>query len=483
MRAIAWAWVGVLALTAVSVGWADGAAVYSLDDPYIHLALARSIQQGGYGINPGEWASPSSSPLWPWLLAVVPVGAMAWAPWCINAVCAVATTWVMRQALRGPWLPERWQAPAAVLAAFGVNAFGLVMTGMEHSLQVALVAFMAWRVTQRRFDVWLYAAMAVGPLVRYEVAALTAPLAVWLWWAHGRRWGPLLATGVAVAGLLAFSLWLHHLGLPWLPSSVLAKNAERKVLVNVLSSPGFYFLLWWLWRTTDDRRDWWLLMALPLAGFLVLGRVGWLGRYEAFMAAWLLVMALHAASRYPWGRAQAEPPRVGVPQWPVRWLLGLCLCVPALWTCTLRTPQACLNTQRQQVVMAELARQLGRPVAVNDLGLVAWRSGQHVVDLWGLGSPEVLARRLQHTVPPEVWMDEVTRAKGVSHAFIFERWFPKVPPGWTKVGELRLNVDTVVLPSKVVSLYATTPEAASALREAMRRVAQDPVRRALLVEL
>ena len=33
--------------------------IYSLDDPYIHLALARQILHGHYGINPGEFAAPS----------------------------------------------------------------------------------------------------------------------------------------------------------------------------------------------------------------------------------------------------------------------------------------------------------------------------------------------------------------------------------------------------------------------------------------
>ena len=51
----------LLALFLVSVRFAGGVLIYSLDDPYIHLALARTIQQGGYGINVGEWASPSSS--------------------------------------------------------------------------------------------------------------------------------------------------------------------------------------------------------------------------------------------------------------------------------------------------------------------------------------------------------------------------------------------------------------------------------------
>ncbi|HKL20996.1 MAG TPA: hypothetical protein VJ904_04275 [Tichowtungia sp.] len=46
-----------------------GVFTYSLDDAYIHLSLAEQIHHGHYGINAGEYSSPSSSVLCPFLLA------------------------------------------------------------------------------------------------------------------------------------------------------------------------------------------------------------------------------------------------------------------------------------------------------------------------------------------------------------------------------------------------------------------------------
>src|SRR5581483_7242562 len=46
-----------------------GMLVYTLDDAYIHLALAERILGGTYGINLHEVAAPASSILWPFLLA------------------------------------------------------------------------------------------------------------------------------------------------------------------------------------------------------------------------------------------------------------------------------------------------------------------------------------------------------------------------------------------------------------------------------
>ena len=45
--------------------------IFSLDDAYIHLAVAENILKGGYGINIPEYSSPSSSILFPYLLAAL----------------------------------------------------------------------------------------------------------------------------------------------------------------------------------------------------------------------------------------------------------------------------------------------------------------------------------------------------------------------------------------------------------------------------
>ena len=48
--------------TAAIVYFCDGKFFYTLDDPYIHLALSDNIFHGHYGLNAGEFSSPSNSP-------------------------------------------------------------------------------------------------------------------------------------------------------------------------------------------------------------------------------------------------------------------------------------------------------------------------------------------------------------------------------------------------------------------------------------
>src|SRR5580658_1345815 len=50
----------------------DGHFIYALDDPYIHLSIAKNLAQHGvWGVTQYAAASASSSPLWSFLLGVL----------------------------------------------------------------------------------------------------------------------------------------------------------------------------------------------------------------------------------------------------------------------------------------------------------------------------------------------------------------------------------------------------------------------------
>lgn len=70
----------------------DGQFTYTGDDPYIHLALAENIARGHYGVNLAEYSAPSSSVLWPVLLApFAPLRVDDLVPLCINLLCTTIT--------------------------------------------------------------------------------------------------------------------------------------------------------------------------------------------------------------------------------------------------------------------------------------------------------------------------------------------------------------------------------------------------------
>jgi len=114
--------------------------------------------------------------------------------------------------------------------------------------------------------------------------------------------------------------------------------------------------------------------------------------------------------------------------------------------------------------MARFAREYWQhPVAVNDLGAVAFYSKHYVLDYAGLALLPALISRT-HPEKDRLWMDHLAKNYGVGLAMIYKTSFPDIPAHWHKLGELHLDVLKVTPASSTVDFYATTPEAASELR-------------------
>lgn len=454
-----------------------GAFVYSLDDPYIHLALARGIANGHYGIDPVAYSAPSSSILWPFLLAPFARSAVAeWLPLAINLACLLGTASLLLR-----FFARHLEAKAAAFLSLTVvaalNLFGLVFTGMEHSLQLLLVTAVATHIGGLPLPRWQFlTALVLLPLVRYEDLAISLPVLVWHF-AAGRRREAATALALMVAALFGFSLFLNQLGLGWLPSSVLAKQAaltasgaDRLTVIgsnlidNLRASPLSVLLVLLACALPASRRAAPGRTAVLVAAsglILLFGRNGWFGRYQVHFAMFVTVVT--AASLLP---------LLDLRKRKRAWLL---LTLPVLvfiaahvklWKSSVLTPGAAANIAEQQAQMAVIVRDhLRAPVAVNDLGLVAWRGGQPVLDLWGLGSLDAL--RARQADPSGLWIEPVTALHGVEFAMIYDAWFPTVPARWIRVAELRLAGPRVSAAQSSVSLYATSADAAGRMRHAL----------------
>ena len=69
----------------------NGRLIYALDDPYIHMSVARNLAAHGvWGLRGDEFASASSAPLWTLLLGAIyrVAGPGDWTPLVLNALAA-----------------------------------------------------------------------------------------------------------------------------------------------------------------------------------------------------------------------------------------------------------------------------------------------------------------------------------------------------------------------------------------------------------
>ncbi len=486
---------------------------YALDDPYIHLAIAKNlVQHGVWGVTPQGFTSSSSSLLWTLLLAAVVwvFGPQSLIPlWMglVFSLLAVWMAWKMIRELLGPnpgpaqtvlsWL-------ALLMFVLGAPLAPLVLSGMETSLQIFLTLAFTWAAVNvlqypqekasRRAQVVLGFLFVA---TRYEHLALVALVTLAFLWQ--RRWR--LAAALAVAALLpvvVFGLVSLANGWFFLPASVMVKifasgptwwsdpagwlrmragqnlgNTYRLLLALGL---GVLALLLVDWKThfAGARACWLGLLFLPaLFAQVLAGQIGWFFRYEAYVVAlgWLALVGLAAA----WLKQVKPSTSTGR----LQALAALAILLLAAVPLYIRGSGAAhgasggmTNIYDQQVQMARFLKTYyaGQNIIINDIGAISLWSEVGVVDLAGLATKETaLARSEGRPLRPVV--DALIREKQVKVAIVYYDWWPpELLAGWQVVGAWTLEMPVTVGGSTVV-FYAIDPNEAAPLRQHLNEFA------------
>jgi hypothetical protein len=491
-----------------------GEFTYTLDDAYIHLALAENLARfGHYGINLQEYSSASSSIIWPFLL--VPffvVGLGAYGPLIINVFAAVGSAVVICFIIRDVgknvvMAPNAALWPWALLLLVFLNGFGLIFTGMEHSLHV-LVTLATMYIVQRKYqerqakpdtdylNFCLAACIVISPLIRFEGLAVSA-FGILIFLLLRRPLFALFSALLLGVALTVFSYSLSSLGLSWLPSSVLVKSEAAADLASSADmSAGIVGVASQaaadLARNLSMLESWPLLaigaliagqlivsrrqvtdgVALYAVGSLAVillhlafGRFGWYGRYQCYVYAFAVCAAMFVIAGTPGARVSRKPFVWLALFGPLAFVLSFDQSLRPLLT----TPVAAQNIHGQQYQMHRfVTRYWKAPVAVNDIGYISFQNDQYVLDLWGLGSEE--ARRLIRKADKDL-LRSLTAGHNVHLAMIYESYFlDLIPVEWQKLADLRLNFPRVTPADSRVSFYVFGISADQCLRTASQLV-------------
>jgi len=478
----------------------DGAFIYTMDDPYIALALSDQIRLGNYGMNAGLHAAPASSILFPFLLAPASGTPLhPYLPLILSWMALFTTLFIMWRLFAHLRLAEDTfgivaQAIALVLLAICLNLIGVAFSGLEHSLHIAAVAAciygLALFLDEDKMPAWLPAVIVINPLLRYEGLALS--LGALLVIALRGHWRTAAGTFALIVLLLGgFSVFLVRLRLPPLPSSILSKSdvvaggiggvgmglfqsIGQNVVRMAFQPAGFVLLLIGVaaamrcfeelparpWRWTSPSLIALLLVCL-IGAHAAAGQFGWLDRYEDYA---LLGTALTGVCLMREAIRNVLLKRN-------RRLIFSCITFVAISLICSRyvrstwlVPFYANNIYEQQFQMHRFVNDFYHaPVAVNDLGLVSYHNPNFVLDMGGLASEE--ARILRSSgAGADAYRAFVDR-NGVHLVIIYDEWFEdQIPASWVKVASMDLSRERVSSAESEVQFYATDAPTVSKVR-------------------
>ena len=506
-------YLGIASWMWVSIAGRTGSWSYTLDDPYIHGAIARNIaEHGSFGIIPGEFAGASSSILWTVLLAIAYL-IFGPAAWVCGAIATIFGMLAIERCSKCVELSGMSAIPRTVVVAVAMAAapiLPILSTGMEHCMHIwalaglfsALMALSAGKPV-RPGIIFFWAAMAAG--ARYESLFFLPVLMIWL--TLSQRWRALfeLAGGMG-AVVIGFGIYSTLHGGFFLPNTLMLKGAGNKATIYtaiwiITDFPDFTVLAFGLFLASisclvsgnpSTRRFAWLPCAVFVALLihLRLARTGTMWRYESYLMAMgviavspVLSAALSNLANFKKSAADFVPQRillgrVTVPRIvalalaPLPFVLALGGAIPvverSLAGHKMIVPAAG-NIRDQQIQMSRLVQLLGdgAGVGVNDLGAVSFFTNARILDLWGLGD-DTMARAVHGNKRDTAFLRKRIDDFGADYVICYPNWFGTIglPTTLVPVEQWKLN-HNVICGDATVCFYGANPSAAVRLRQAL----------------
>lgn len=496
--------VTVAILLFLSLEKTGGRIVYAIDDPYIHMAIAKNIvKHGVWGVTRYEFSSSSSSILWVLLLAGVysVSGVNEVSPLVLNVIFAIGTLFCVYLILR----KFKIALPYILLILLGVLFYtpmpALIFTGMEHILYLLLVLLFVYNATQllssethssHRHNFYILLGLAPAlTLVRYEGLFLIFVVSVIL--ILHKQWLRAIVVGLCgVVPLVIYGFISASQGWYWLPNSVLLKGRRiylttwqdvfplldfRHFISVVYSAPEMLLLfdsalvLFILqfgkkWAISKQSRLLISIFLFTLILHIQFADIGWFYRYESYLVALGIFVIFVAGYEYLHPERQIENPHLKIrhPKYITGLLLFILfnlLFIQRARTSTVSVPDAVNNIYEQHYQIGLFLKKFyrGETVALNDIGAPNYLADIRCIDLWGLGTKEVAQMKRNGTYNRKK-LQEMVNSRGVKIAIVYDRWFESgqiitdgVPSDWKLVGQWTVSY-RIVSNHSTVSFYA-----------------------------
>jgi hypothetical protein len=510
-------WITTLIVTLLSINNTNGHLVYVLDDPYIHMAVAKNFASYGiWGVTKYGFTSSTSSMLWPALLAGLfkILGPKELIPFFLNIIFATSTliliNYILRKYVEKIKFYNIFVFIVLVAVIFFTPMIPLIFTGMENILQIFLTVAFVYKSARilseeksGKSELSLLLILAtLLTLNRYE--SLFTVFAVGVIFVIYKR--KLQALYLFLSGsipLIAYGIISKVQGWYFLPNSLVLKSVYFKnptptntlflaleKLLSIIYTPHLLilfitsaFLLILIQKNKTKKRSTNFtviilsVFCINLILHILFAQIGWFYRYEAYLIVLGLLGISLGISLYMEDIKNLKAGKIDISKKDVFkysiFVVFICLLMTPMVTngyeSITSVPQSSKNIYEQQYQMALFLKEYypGETVGLNDIGVISYMDDIKCLDLWGLASYEVAQKREEGKYGVTEISDLVEN-NNVSVIIIYNYTLGNnIPPDWIKVGEWKIK-DNVACGDSVVLFYAPNQKNETYLREKLR---------------
>lgn len=481
-----------------------GHFTYVLDDPYIHMAMAKNLAEYGvWGVTRYGFSSSSSSLLWTLLLAgtYAAFGSTVWTPLILNMICALLLLFGIYVVLRSHQVSGVLAGGILLLVVFVTPLPVLIFGGQEHILHALLTILIIYLASHpeahdlgsESSKVLLVAAPLVT-MARYEGIFVIAVICSLLLLRRRVK----MSAAVALCGampVVVYGVFSSMQGWYVLPNSVLLKGDTPNVssILGVVDMFGFTAFkklthvpaLWMLiagallllhlsfHHRRSYRRIRFMLVAFLLtsAVHLQFARIGWAFRYEAYLVSLgIFVVGVSLSELVRDLNIRSLDPGV-LWKHPIVTVLVLFAGLTFLQRGRLAwqmIPGGTYDVYEQQYQIALFLERFyeGESIALNDIGAANYYADIRSLDLLGLADIDVARARRTHSFDAG-WVSGAARARNVQAVIVYESWLGEyIPSTWVKVGEWQIR-QNVTAGDDTIAFYALSATDAADLSDTL----------------
>ncbi len=472
-----------------------------LDDPYIHMTVARNFAElGRWAANGMDFSSSTSSPLWTLLISGVffLTGANVYIPLVLNILFSLACIFAAGHILKNSGT-GKYTLPALLLFVFVAPLPALVFTGMEHIAQILIsLLFIHYGAKYLSDDsrdkpnlILLMILSLLMTSIRYE--GIFMVFTVFALMAIRKRYAP--AIFILAAGLLPVIIYgFISVSNGWLffPNPILVKSKIPELnflellkiiprAVKTMLEPDIIFLLppalFALRILYKNKKSVWeyknIMLIIFTASYMLhmmFAQTGWFYRYEAYLIALgIIVLFVNLFEYTPALTGKVKTLPAGYYRYKPVLMIIMIISIAIRVSPSFQAPIAANNIYEQHYQLAQFVNSelKGEIIAANDIGMLGYYSGNRIIDLWGLADIKAARRRIEGSYSTAV-IDEITKKQEVNYAIVYEHWFDRfggLPADWEKIGEWKMTKLNIACGAETVAFYSLHPATEEIIRE------------------